>query len=107
MKLPTKIKVAAFDIDIEDWHHHSANAAHSYGEFSSQENKIRIDVTTNKIKLIDTFIHEINHAIFWAYGIEDEDKEERVVATLATAWVQIYRDNPDILPFIQDTLEAA
>ena len=46
-------------------------------------------------------MHEINHAIFWAYCIQNEDKEERVVSTMATAWTQIFRDNPKILRFIQ------
>ncbi len=107
MKLPSKIKVAAFTIDIVNWQHHSAAAQGSFGEFSCLENVIRVDRSTNRFKLVDTLIHEINHAIYWAYGLEDEDKEERIVGTFATAWTQIYRDNPDILDFLQSAVKEA
>lgn len=107
MKLPEKVKVACFDVRIEAWHPVSAASRSCYGEFSSQELLIRVDEAPNGIKVVDTLIHEINHAIYWAYGLERGDEEERVVATLATAWTQVYRDSPDLLEFIKGTLCGA
>ncbi len=104
MNLPQAIKIAAFDIKIEEWKPISASANRRYGEFSSMESNIRIDTSVNYIKIVDTLLHEISHAIYWAYGMEDEDKEERIVATFATAWTQIYRDNPFLLQWIHATL---
>lgn len=98
--LPTSVRVAAFDVTIEDWTPIASHAAGRFGEFSNLEMLIRVDSSVNPMKVLDTLIHEINHAIYWAYGIEDEDKEERIVGTMATAWAQIYRDNPDLLRFI-------
>lgn len=105
-KLPKSVKVSAFNIDIEDWKHHSASARESHGEFSSMEDVIRVDGTMNPVKIVNTLIHEIGHAIYWAYGMEDEDKEERIVATFATAWTQIFRDSPEVLEFISKTLDG-
>jgi hypothetical protein len=106
MKRPDKIKVACFDITIEDYTHLKATVDQNYGRFSSMEMLINIDPEIKgKIKEVDTLIHEINHAIYWAYGIEDADKEERIVGTFATAWTQVYRDNPELLAFITESLK--
>ena len=100
-ELPKKVKVAAFDIKVRTWGHREADALERFGQFSAVEGAIRINGELSPIKLIDTLLHEIGHAIYWAYGIEDEDKEERVVGTFATAWTQVYRDNPELLEFIK------
>ena len=105
--LPQSVRVAAFDIAIIAWPHTAAAAAAKFGEFSSLELCIRVDASVAPIKLIDTLIHEINHAIYWAYGIDDADKEERLVATMATAWTQIYRDNPALLTMIREVFGHA
>jgi len=104
MKLPITVKVAAFDIKVVEWPVHSAHSSGRFAEFSCQEQLIRIDTSVSKFKVADSLLHEINHAIYWAYGIEDSDKEERIVGTFATAWIQIYRDSPGLLPLIQEIL---
>lgn len=103
LKLPSKIRVAAFDINIEDWQPHSANSKQRYGEFSSVENVMRID-TSYPHNTLGTFLHEINHAIWWAYALEDGDTEERIAEVMSTAWIQIYRDNPEVLAFINNAV---
>lgn len=102
--LPASIRVAAFDFAVVPWHPMSSAASRRYGEFSAMEGVIRVDPQAGNVKTCDTLLHEIGHAIWWAYNIQDEDKEERVVATTATAWTQILRDNPDLLRFINETL---
>lgn len=104
-KRPTKIRVACFDIAIDVWESKEATALARFGQFSALEQAIKLDGGMNKVKTIDTLIHEINHAIYWAYGIEDEDKEERIVGTFATALTQVFRDNPDLLDFIKHNLK--
>ena len=98
IKMPSKIRILAFDIDIEDWNPHDARG--KFGEFCTLSSLIKIDFSAEKTQVLDTLIHEINHAVYWAYHIEDDDKEERVVSIFTSAWVQIYRDNPDLIEFI-------
>lgn len=99
--LPQTIKVACFDYKIVKWTYQQASEKRRYGECSSYTQEIRIDETLKSYKLLDTLIHEINHAIYWAYNIQDEDMEERIVTSFATAWTQIYRDNINLLKFIE------
>lgn len=104
-KLPSKIRVGAFDFVIEKWSEHQAASKSRYGEFSSMDQRIGIQLTfPSPAKAVDTFIHEIMHAIYWAYGIEDDDKEERTVSMLSSGWVQVYRDNPWLADWIRTTL---
>lgn len=105
INLPKKVKIAGFDICIEIWEVSSARVNDRHGEFSELEGIIRIDTSTNnKYQILDTFLHELNHAIFWAYNIHDKDNEERTVGMFSTAYTQIFRDNVDILRFIQEIL---
>lgn len=93
--LPATIRIAGYDFNLEKWTHQQAAGANRYGEFSSLEQTIRIQLDMpSRFKAVDTMLHEISHALFWAYGIADEDKEERIVAALGSAWMALHRDNP-------------
>jgi hypothetical protein len=99
--LPSSFRVAAFDISIEIKDGNWAGTENKWGMFTAIEQKICIQGDMpNKYKFIDTLLHELNHAVWWAYGIEDEDKEERVVGTMATGWTQLYRDNPEFAKWL-------
>lgn len=93
--LPDSVRVAGFDFTIERRHVFESQSLNQWGSFSSIEQKIYIqEVMPSCAKLIDTFWHEISHAIEWAYGIEDGDKEERRVSIYGTAIMTLFRDNP-------------
>lgn len=104
---PKSVKVAAFDFKIEPWTAIQAHSSRKYGECSVEEFTIRIQENLDHFKAIDSLMHEIGHAIYWAYSIEDEDKEERVVSTFGTAWTQVFRDNPDVIRFLTEALQEA
>ncbi len=92
---PRSIRVGPYDIAVVAESATWAAANAKFGEFSAIEQAIRFDgEMPSAAKMLDTVVHEIFHALFWAYGIEDEDKEERTVGTMATAWVAFLRDNP-------------
>ncbi len=100
MKLPNKIKVACFDIEIREWDAKTANVRGCFGEYSGDECIIRIDATHNSQRVVETLIHEITHAIYHLYCISDEDKEERIVTAISRGWFQVYRDNPEVLDLV-------
>lgn len=104
--MPKKIKVSAFDFDILEWDRNDAASRNRFGEFCALSGVIRIDTAiSDKYKILDTLMHEIYHAIWFSYGIYDDDKEERVVSALSTAMVQVLRDNPDLRNFINHCLK--
>jgi hypothetical protein len=100
--LPSTIRVGAYDFRIEKWSPHAASANRRWGEVSSVEQTIRIqrDMPT-RYKAVDTVIHEIMHALYWAVGVDDEDTEERIVSLLSTATASLYRDNSWLIDWIK------
>ena len=105
MKLPGTIKIAGFDIKVVEWHPMSAQGERAFGEWCSCTMEIRIAPHRPAMCVLQTFLHEINHAIFWVYDITSEDKEERIVDLTATAWAQVYRDNPEIIKWIATAIK--
>ena len=103
--LPSTVRIGPFDFALIPWTTPQAQAAHRYGECSSIEQVIRIQRDmASPTKCVDTLVHEVSHAFWWAYGIEDGDKEERIVGVLGTAWTAFYRDNPWFLDWVKAAL---
>lgn len=100
-RLPKKLRISAYDFRVDLWDAPQAQNAHRYGECSSIEQRITIQAEfATLVKMIDTLLHEIGHALYWAYGVEDDDKEERIVSAMGTAWTQLWRDNPALLDWL-------
>lgn len=57
-------------------------------------------------KLVDTFWHEVLHAIYYVWNMRDEDKEERLVGTLASAILALYTQNPWLHNWMRETLSG-
>ncbi len=108
MKLPVSVvKVGGFDFAIEYMNLHEAAASRRYGECSTIEQLLRFQQEMpSRFKAVDTVLHEIFHAIYWTFGIEDEDKEERIVSALGSAMMQVHRDNPWLAVWINETLHG-
>lgn len=102
-KLPTSIRISAYDFTIEKWNTNQVLANRRWGECSTAEMTMRFqqDMPT-RVKALDTVLHEISHAVWWAFGVEDEDKEERTVNLNASGWTCVYRDNPWLLDWIKE-----
>ncbi len=104
--LPALVKIGARDYWIEDWHPTAASAVRKYGETDHQNFIIRVDTSFPRAQTADTLLHEILHAIWGERQLEDEDKEERTVATLASGLCAVMRDNPDLMPWIEGALKG-
>lgn len=76
-----------------------------FGDFSYINSRIRIEEKLVGAVLVDTVLHELNHAV-WAMGQlkTKAQTEERAVSVMATYWTQIYRDNPHLLTWIKKNL---
>jgi hypothetical protein len=100
--LPEMIKVGAFDFAIEKVDTLEAHSRGVYGQCSSQLMTLSIQrQMPSRQKAVDTFLHELLHAIWWERDLEDADKEERTVGCLSTGLVQVHRDNPWLADWIK------
>lgn len=104
--LPESIRVGPFTMRLVPMESYTANAMEVFGYFKRDEQVIAFEANpSTREGIADTLQHEINHAIWWAYGIQEGDNEERTVAAFATAWTQIYRDNPWLLDWLKKALK--
>lgn len=104
MKLPDKIKVGAFDIQVIQLQGAESLSHGIDGHFSAAEQVIRIDKSLAKYKLMDTLLHEILHSIYYVGHLDSDDDEEKTVSVISTMLTQVIRDNPKLLKFWQATL---
>lgn len=99
--LPEFIRIGPFNFAITKMSENRASSERRYGFCSTVEQEIGIQRNVPSAqKAVDTFLHEINHAIYYAYDLQDDDKEERTCGSMATAMVQIFRDNPWVAEWI-------
>jgi hypothetical protein len=106
--LPTLIRVGPFDMALVKTSSHEVYSRRAVGEFRARQLQIAINADApSKIDALDTLLHEVGHAIFWAYQIYDDDKEERTCAMMAIAWTQVHRDNPWLAGWIAKAVEPA
>lgn len=103
--LPAFIRVGPYNMHLVPMDENHADLAEAFGYFKRKDQIIAFDADHKSPEsLVDTLIHEVGHAIWWAYGISDDDKEERIVSIQATAWTQIFKDNPWLSDWIKKAL---
>jgi hypothetical protein len=98
---PQTLRIGPYDIKVINWDRLAASASERLGEFSSMELCIRVDFASySPLFSAGVLLHEINHALYWHYGVDDKDGEERICGMMANGWLQVWRDNPSLLKWI-------
>ena len=92
--LPETIKVGAHDVVIlvRD---KFLTTRDLLGQYDSDAMVISLsaDLHTPQ-QVVETFVHEVNHAIYRQHALEDSDGEERIVLTMSAGLLAVMRDNP-------------
>jgi hypothetical protein len=103
-KIPTKVKIGYRDYRIESWHPHEASGARRYGETNNISQVIRIDFSNQPCQVAETLLHEIFHAVCAVWGLGEKDDEERIVSMFGSGLTTVWRDNPDVMAWIDEQL---
>ena len=103
--LPKYIRIGHYSVAFIKWDARAAHSSRAWGEFSAEEMAIRVDVQQDPMKVLDVIMHEIIHAIYFAYGLSSEANEEDVCRTVSKALVQVMRDNKPLF-LIMDKIMA-
>lgn len=103
---PTSVRIGYHDFTIENWDASRAALASRYGECDHLSKTIRVSRAHGDRKSAETLVHEMLHAIFAEWVIEHDDKEERIVSTLAGAICAAWRQNPEAFEWIREQVTA-
>lgn len=96
VKLPKTVKIGHFVFDVLPMGTPEREAANAYGVFESKYLQIRLDMNAPEKIIIDSFLHEILHGIWWVFGMDDEDNEERTIRVMSTGLATVFADNPGL-----------
>ena len=76
-----------------------------YGQIVFDERRIELADDLEGQEAVYGVIHETLHGIWEHGGIPPRAREERVVTTLAWGLAAVLRDNPELLPHLNDRLQ--
>lgn len=99
MSLPSRIKIGAADYELVIG---PINDSDEYGNCDTHAQRITISNNQTAQSAGDTVLHEIIHAIWNESGLAfiKRPDEEAIVRITATWLKLVFRDNPDLAPFI-------
>ncbi|WP_313150958.1 ImmA/IrrE family metallo-endopeptidase [Lysinibacillus capsici] len=90
MSLPTEFKVAGVTYTVEE----QENLIHieeAWGRIDFFNSHIRVDKALNDDRKIQSFVHEVTHAIFLEAGYKEQDED--MINRVAIVLHQVLKDN--------------
>lgn len=103
--MPKTVRVGAYDYTIEVLTSREAGALGVYGHCAHYDLAIRIADDLHVQHVVNTLVHEIFHAICWVYGStvvegNEGESEESFVNQGANGFMQVWRDNPELMLWV-------
>lgn len=107
MRLPSTIRIGYLDHTLEVVP--ILDGGENVGEYRFEERAMRL--VENDIRvMVQRLMHECNHGILCNAGLDENAElaphEETLCQVFAMGWLQIFRDNPWLLAFIEDAIRA-
>lgn len=104
---PKKVKIGYADFKINPRPKEWGKRHKAMGMFIPDNQTIEFDETQNICELPNTVLHEILHGIVYVFDIKfkNEKEEEDVVWKMANGLCTVFRDNPELLDWIQYRIE--
>lgn len=107
VKRPDYIDASCYRIKIEWMSSDTAKERNEFGSFTASTLTIRVDETRDISKQANTLLHEILHAGWWIFNLDEEQEaEERAVTCVANFMSEIWRRNPQAVEWIDYALKS-
>lgn len=106
MKLPGSVKVGAWTYEIQEWTPNEGRAQDKYGMTVHSLQRIQLDVNYGYQRTAATLLHEILHAIYRQWEIQEADKQEHTIELLESGLCTVWRDNPEVMRWIHTGLTS-
>ena len=98
--LPKQIRMAGKLITVKPISRKEALDMEVWGMYFPDDNLILVCHEVSPSNLLDTFLHELLHAVYHTWNMTDTDDEERTVHTTASALQALFLDNAHLLKCI-------
>jgi hypothetical protein len=95
--IPPKVRIGHFTFSLAFMDKGSAKAAAAFGWTENGMLQIRVEEGLADSLTADTLIHELIHAMYFAYCWPKEGMtEEQVSSVMPGAWLRLWMDNPEL-----------
>ena len=94
------VRVGYRNYTIQPWTQAEVTTTQSHGQCDKMRGVIYVCTEDDPLVVVDTLIHELLHAIWHEYGLDEKEDEERAVLMLATGLTQVLADNPHLCRWI-------
>jgi len=102
--LPKSIRVGYRDYTIEDWPVHKSSGEGKIGSCDRDNAVIKICTAYGPAQSAECLLHEVFHAAYYMGVLDPGDNEERTVSVLGNIMTQVWRDNPEFVAFMSESL---
>jgi hypothetical protein len=104
--LPETVRIGSHDYALVRMPALETSSKNRWGECSHIEATIRIsEAFPTPTKLIETFLHEMLHGLWFTHSVYDEDREEQTCDKVAKGLTCLFRDNPWLAGWIAGALK--
>ena len=103
-ELPKCIRVGYRDFTVEAWAKAVAEAKQRLGECDGTDGVIRVKVELQPQLEAEVLLHEVLHACYYSGCLDPAADEEKMVNILGNQFTQVWRDNPDFVAFMSESL---
>jgi hypothetical protein len=103
--LPKCVRIGLFDYTIETLSKIDGDVLSRYGDTNHDLKRLRVCEGYSDVQRALTLLHEILHAVWNEAGLENDDKEGRIVRAIALGLMQVFRDNSEVNTVFLQTLD--
>ena len=101
LKFPSlTLRIGPYDYSLRYIDAVQHDAAEAIGHHSEIYRVIQVATSLDRFSMIQTMLHEINHALLDIMGLTKKKSSEDLCDRLATGWLMVYRDNPWFLRWV-------
>ena len=100
--IPKKIRVSVNKYDVElkkEVYLKKNQTTECYGVCNSTEKTIELSTSYPNHNVSCVLLHELLHALYYEYDLENRTPEEKVVSILSTGLTNLFVDNPKLLEY--------
>lgn len=100
------IKILYANYEVIPLEERQAQLREIFGQFHSKEQIIEYDSSLKNSEKVNTVLHEVAHGIVHTMGLKfhNDNEEEVFVNSFTAGLVTVFRDNPNFLSWILESL---
>lgn len=105
--IPAMIRIGPFDFRVRLCTRKEAESRAALGWIEKNDLEIIIQEGLPPMRTAEVVLHEVFHGVWEVASFGDCEKEEIVVTGFGVNFLQVLRDNPDLLAFFEDAFKRA